>query len=103
MKTLGKTGSGALDIRLREVEKAEIEAALHRHHGNVTAAAKELGRHRVGLAERMRTLGVKRPPYKPSLAIACPRCGAPAGESCRHPGVAHRRRAPHAERRVLSP
>lgn len=93
--------AGPLHEHLRQVEKEAIEAALMRNHGNVTAAAEELGRHRVGLWQRMRTLGIERPPFQRSLAVACPRCGVPAGESCRHPGVAHRRRAPHAERSVF--
>lgn len=31
----------------------------------------------------MRTLGIERPPFRPSIAVACPRCGAPAGAPCR--------------------
>jgi len=77
--------SGALHTYLRQVEKTEIEAALYRHHGNVAAAARELGRHPVGLWHRIGTLGIDRPPRRPSLAQECPRCGAPAGEPCRCP------------------
>ena len=53
---------------------ASIEAEL------TGAAARELGRHRVGLWQRMRTLGIERPSFGPSLALPCHRCGVFAGE-----------------------
>jgi hypothetical protein len=93
---------GALDTYLREVERVAIEAALDRNHGNVTAAAQELGRNRIGLYQRMRTLGIERPQFRPSITVPCPRCGVPAGERCRYPH-APQRRWPHAGRSVLSP
>ena len=47
---------------LRDIEKEHIELVLERHHGNATAAAKQLGISRTTLWRKMRSYGIARPP-----------------------------------------
>ena len=45
---------------IEDFERAMIEAALERHAGNVSAAARELGIHRQNLQQKMAQLGIER-------------------------------------------
>src|SRR5262249_35864355 len=64
----GQDFAGLMDLPLMEAkdqlvesfERARIVAALDKHQGNVTAAARELGIHRQSLQQKMGQLGVKR-------------------------------------------
>ncbi len=46
---------------LEAFERSMIDAALDRHQGNVSAAARQLGIHRQSLQQKMTVLGVRRP------------------------------------------
>lgn len=50
----------AKDRLVETFERARIIAALDRHQGNVSAAARELGIHRQSLQQKMTQLGIKR-------------------------------------------
>ena len=98
---------GWLQVCLRQKESEILAAAVERNHWNVSATARELGVSRVGLSNRLKALGIRRPPKQPRYhrsvkrpAWPCPKCEARAGEPCRELGMeARRARSPHVERR----
>ncbi len=57
----GVPARGPLATAVAAFERGFIEAALARHGGNVSAAARELGLERTSLHRKMRALGIRRP------------------------------------------
>jgi DNA-binding NtrC family response regulator len=51
----------AKDRLVENLERAMIQAALDRHGGNVSAAARQLGIHRQSLQQKLDQLGIRRP------------------------------------------
>ncbi|WP_026975597.1 sigma-54 interaction domain-containing protein [Alicyclobacillus contaminans] len=57
----GEQGAtNSLDAQLEQYERAYLEQVLHRHRGNVSAAARELGMSRQNLQYRLRKFGLTR-------------------------------------------